>query len=851
MDGQSNDPVQRLLGLATDRRTVLSGTAAAAAAGTGLPTGAAASLRATKGARKTLSLNDGWRFRRGAGDGWEKPNLDDRAWTRLSVPHDWMVEDLPGSSLDGRSASTEPANWAVPADVPTRIGPFDKSLSGGQLQTGYMVGGEGWYRRVLSSDELPPAGRTQICFEGIFQLADIWLNGSHLGFFPFGYNPIYLNLDPHLRRDGTDVLAVRVRTPGRVSRWYSGSGIYRGVWLTASAATCIQPDGIAVRTLSIAPTQATIEVVVETQSPPGAVGLDAFAVEVTDGEGRVVGRAAAASNGNGRQVVRLDIAQPALWSPASPALYKARVILLSKNAEIDSDTVTFGIRKVEMDARGFRVNGKTYKLKGANIHSEHSVEGSASFAASERRRIAILKERGFNAIRTAHNPPSREFLDACDIAGLFVIHETFDVWNSDLNKSSDDYHLFFNEHGEQDLESVIRRDRNHPCIIMWSTGNEIFHSAETGRQIAQKIRSIDPTRAITQSAAMGEGARLPTQFQGPEWEFLDIGDIHYQLVFDQLHPLHVDKAMLQTESFPAQIWENWQAVKTHDYVIGDFGWAGWDYFGEASAGRTVLLPRGAPDPAFMEVHRLDYPWFGAVCGDLDLLGFPKPQWFYKTVVWGDSALEMAVERPVPPGMEQRAAFWSYFDELQSWTWNVAHGTILRVRTYSAGDHVSLHLNGRQIAAAPVTPADKCVKVFDIPYSPGELVAVAFRDNQEIARRKFKTAGAPKRLKIDAFAKSMPAGRDSICHLVIEVLDAHGALVPDAVVDVGVNVEGAGQLMGMANANLKNVDSFRSKQRFTYHGRALAIVRSTGEGGAAKVTTTAPGLAPAMAALWFT
>jgi beta-galactosidase len=762
-----------------------------------------------------------------------------------------MVEDLPGSSLGGRSASTDPANWAVPADVPAQIGPFDKNLSGGQLRAGFMVGGEGWYRRTLSSDELPPAGRTQICFEGIFQRADIWLNGSHLGFFPFGYNPIYLELGPHLRRDGTDVLAVRVRTPGRVSRWYSGSGIYRGVWLTASAATSIQPDGIAVRSLSIAPTRATIEVAIETQSPPGALDLDSVTLEVTDSHGRVVGRAAAAPSSDGRHVMRLDIAQPALWSPASPALYTARARLRSKNAEIDSDAVTFGIRQVEMNAGGFRVNGRTYKLKGANVHSEHSVEGSASFAASERRRVAILKERGFNAIRTAHNPPSREFLDACDRAGIFVIHETFDVWKSDLNKSPDDYHLFFNEHWEKDLESVIRRDRNHPCIIMWSTGNEIFHSAETGRQIAQKIRSIDSTRAITQSAAMGEGVRLPTQFQGPEWDFLDVGDIHYQLVFDQLHPIHPDKAMAQTESFPAQIWENWQAVKTHDYVIGDFGWAGWDYFGEASAGSTLLLPHGAPDPALAAPLRLGYPWFGAVCGDLDLIGFPKPQWYYKTVVWGDSALEMAVERPVPPGMEQRAAYWSYYDELQSWTWDVAPGTNLRVRTYSAGDRVSLHLNGREIAAAPVTLADKCVKVFDIPYSPGELVAIAFRANREIGRRTFRTAGAPNRLNISAFEKIMPAGRDSICHLVVEVLDSHGGLVPDAIVDVGVNVEGAGQLMGMANANLKNMDSFRSKQRYTYHGRALAIVRSTGEGGAAKVIATAPGLAPAMAGIWFT
>jgi len=305
--------------------------------------------------------------------------------------------------------------------------------------------------------------------------------------------------------------------------------------------------------------------------------------------------------------------------------------------------------------------------------------------------------------------------------------------------------------------------------------------------------------------------------------------------------MHPGKAMMQSESFPTKMWESWQAVQKHDYVIGDFGWAGWDYLGEASAGSTFLVKRGEPDPPISTPIRLDYPWFGSACGDLDLLGFPKPQWYYKRVLWNDSQLEMAVERPVPDGMEQRALYWSYYDELQSWTWNVPPGFMMRVRIYASVDRIRLQLNGRQVAEAEFEASDRNVRTFDIPYQPGELRAVGFIGGREVASRVFRTAGAPARLRLKPFEPKLPAGRSSIAHLIVEVLDREDQLVPDAVVDVAVEARGAGTVFGMANANLKNMDSFRTSGRFTYHGRALAVVRSTGIAGSARVWAHADGL----------
>ncbi len=808
----------------------------------------------------------GWRFLRGDAPGAENREFDDSAWRLLDLPHDWSVDDLPPLP----ESNGEAAVWGDKV-VPYRIGPFDHYRSEGKRDTGWFVGGTGWYRKRFTAKAVEAGSQVEIVFDGVYMNSDVWLNGHPLGNHPYGYTSFAYDLTPYLQRQGENVLAVRVRNEGRNSRWYSGSGIYRHVWLNVTGEVRVPLWGVYVTSPEASKSAATVKATVKVENRGKASREVAIRVRLLDGRGASAAtretRQTVAGGGSAQAELSFAMTAPQLWSAETPHLYRAQVELTAGGATVDRTGATFGIRKVEVDAeRGLRINGEALKLRGGCLHHDNGLLGAAAIDRADERRVELMKASGFNAIRCSHNPPSPAFLDACDRLGLLVIDEPFDCWT--IQKNPQDYHLYFKEWWQRDIDSMVLRDRNHPSIIFWSIGNEIPERADPAgvaiaKQIVDEVKQLDPTRLFTAAVPFffERGKPRPWSDSDSAFQYLDVGGYNYQWKqYESDHARLPHRVMMGTESMPLQSFDNWQQVQKHPYVIGDFVWTGMDYLGESGIGNAQLnspnpfaqmMAAGAPKGelggtpiASFGLIFADYPWFNAYCGDIDLIGEAKPQLRYKHVLWGKSKLEMAVQRPVPPGQKELISAWGWSDELQSWSWPGHEGATLKVRVYSTGDHVRLLLNNREIGAKPVSAATRFTAEFDVPYAAGELKAVALADGKQIATLAFKTVGKPAQLRLKADRPSIRRHRNDLAYVTLEVLDQAGNVVPDATVPVTFSLSGAGELAAAGTANPKDIRSFRGKRPVTYHGKCLAIVRPTGTAGSVTLRAQAEGLTAA-------
>jgi len=420
------------------------------------------------------------------------------------------------------------------------------------------------------------------------------------------------------------------------------------------------------------------------------------------------------------------------------------------------------------------------------------------------------------------------------------------VW--DIKKSADDYSNDFVEWYERDLTSFIRRGRNHPSVAMWSLGNEIEGDPNGyGPKMKTIVQDLDSTRAVI--VGLAPGATFA-------YDYTDAIDTHYgninryygvpgrNVLFD-LHEQYPDKAILQSESYPVTLYEDYRITQDNDWMVGSFVWTAWDYIGESAIGAmgpTRSYEEGVASAFQAALGQVPCPWFSAACGDFDLIGQRRPQNYWRQVVMGMSDLEVFVERPTPTAdTEQFAAWFNYYDELKSWTWTGNEGRTMKVRVYSSGDEVSLYLNDDLVDSKHLTEADQCVTTFDIEYRPGELTAVSKRNGATIARESLQTVGSPAALRLQCDVASLSTGRDELAHVVVEVVDHDGRVVPDALVEVRFEAHGGGEIVAVANGNPHNVDSFQRPRRWTWHGKALAIVRPEQMPGAVVITAHADGL----------
>ncbi|MGQ9621474.1 MAG: glycoside hydrolase family 2 TIM barrel-domain containing protein [Bacteroidales bacterium] len=842
---------------------------------------------------RTISFDTDWRFIKDTLSGAEKPDFDDSNWRILDVPHDWSIEDLPGQNG---------------GDI---IGPFDKN-SIDKMTSGYTVGGTAWYRKKFKITEEDRNKTVYIQFDGVYMNADVWLNGKHIGFHPYGYTPFYFDVTPYLNELGLDnVVAVRVRNEGLNSRWYSGSGINRHVWLTVVSPVHIDVSGgIFVTAPSVNKNNAEVNIttiLVNTGVEDKKITLQA---EIIGPAGKSKGKTSSsvtASLGNKTEVVqKIQIVRPRLWSIDEPDLHKAKVTVLSGGEVIDECETLFGIRSINIDAEnGLTINGKPLDMIGGCYHHDNGPLGAASIDRAEERKIEILKKTGFNAIRTSHNPPSPALLDACDRLGMVVIDEIFDMWENP--KRENDYHLFFREWWQKDVESWIKRDRNHPSVIMWSIGNEIREAADTsGYRIAtnltSEIRRLDPTRAITEAMLGGGGAGGPggrsrwDDFE-THLELLDVVGYNYAYSrYESDHVKYPNRIMVGTETNPPFALENYELVMRLPYVIGYFVWTATDNIGEAGVGMPQLRDTGevnvqrlqaftglqgatgqqrlrvtgqqaptAAPPAGLQVpgmtgapagmpgggffRRETWPVFTNYQGDIDLIGNRKVPSYYQYVVWGKSKVEMFVHRPIPEGKREVTSRWGFPDELKSWNWEGYEGKKFQVHVYTRSQKVRLELNGKVIGEQDIDQTKSITATFEVPFEPGTLVARCFDNGIETASERLKTTGKPAAIRLSADRTRIMADRNDLSYVMAEIIDSEGNVVPNAdEIIVNFEVTGNGKVAGVGSGDPRDMSSFQQPRKKTYQGICLAVIRPETTPGTINVRATAEGLKDASLAI---
>jgi beta-galactosidase len=753
---------------------------------------------------RETNFNANWKFIRADVAKAEQPAFDDASWRTLDLPHDFSIEDLP------------------PEDSVKQIGPFSGKSAGG-ISTGHVVGGTAWYRKHFTLDNADEGKIVKILFDGIYMNADVWLNGHHLGNHPYGYTAFAYDLTEHLNPAGQDnVLAVQVKNEGKNSRWYSGSGIYRSVTLIKTNTVHFDLWGNYISTAEVSAEKAMINFETQVENTTQEAKDLNVIIEIKNPAGKLVTQIETKlqSEAGKKNALnqKIEVANPQLWSPEKPELYIATVTILDGKKVIDKTDEIFGIRTIEFSAdKGFLLNGENTLLKGGCLHHDNGPLGSAAFETAEFRRVKTMKENGFNAIRTSHNPPSKTFLDACDKLGMLVMDESFDQWQKPKNPQ--DYNLYFDQWWEKDMESMVKRDRNHPSIIIWSVGNEIKERGdssglEIARKLKEKILEFDKTRPVTQ--AVCEFWDNPGKtWNDTEKTFVQMDVCSYNYQWKQYEPDHSkfpERIMIGTESIAKEAFENWQMVEKYPYVIGDFVWTGMDYFGESGIGSTKLDDDTTS-------YLPPWPWFNANCGDISVLGYKKPQMYFRDVVWRNSDLEMLVHSPIPAGRKEIVSFWGWPNEWKSWNWEA-------------------------IGTKKVSEDTKLKAQFEVPYQPGELVAIGLKEGKEVTRQGLKTAGIPAQLKITAEENSFPGVKNELAYFNIEVLDENGLLIPNTEIPVEFEISGNGKLQAAASENPKEMQSFQQPRVNTYRGKCQVIVRLGKDGGQIVVTAKSEGLKPA-------
>jgi beta-galactosidase len=778
---------------------------------------------------RTISFNDGWKFYRGDIAGAEDVSFDDHNWRVLDVPHDWSIEDLPEN------------------EYPEQIGPFTPDSPGG-TSTGFVIGGIGWYRKPFVLDKSTRNKKVQIYFDGVYMNSEVWINGHYLGIQPYGYTPFYYDLTPYLFAPGkTNVLAVKVNNNGRNSRWYSGSGIYRNVDLIITGLLHIKEWGQFITSPEVSAARAKVNVSSTVINETTNDEQVALLIHILDISNNLVAQTSSEIALPAGSEINLDnmveLSQPDLWSVESPNLYKAVSKIVKNGQVIDEKKQTFGIRSIEFSAEnGFLLNGEPVLLKGGCLHHDNGPLGAAAINRAEERRVELMKQFGFNALRTAHNPPSKALLEACDRLGMLVIDEAFDQWQRP--KNPDDYHLYFDDWHTRDLEAMVLRDRNHPSVIIWSIGNEISERAdpsgiEITRRLGEIVRALDHTRPVN----AGLCGFWEQENRGKEWEItaaafelLEVAGYNYQLdKYESDHAMFPDRIIIGTESFASEALENWRMAEKYPWVLGDFVWTSMDYMGEAGIGHSVTAidPVIKPSPG--------WPWYNAFCGDIDICGFKKPQSYYRDVVWRNSNLEMAVHRPVPPGMSEAVSRWGWPDELQSWNWEGYEGVLLDVNVYSNYPQVKLEMNGKVIGIQNVLEENRLTASFKVPYEAGELKATALQNGVEKETKVLVTTGKPSKIMLLPDYETIPSGRNNLVFVTVSIVDEEGNWVPDTTFPVQFETTGQGELAAVENGKPDDVKSFKAYSVYSYNGKCLAVLRPVGIPGEIKLKAASPGL----------
>ena len=776
---------------------------------------------------RTLLFDGNWSFHLGGAQGAESPGFDDSQWRKLDLPHDWSIEDLPNTSS-----------------------PFNPNAIS-QVNGGFTTGGTAWYRKSFTLRPEQKGKRIVIQFDGVYMNAEVWLNGQSVGSHPYGYTSFWFDITDKVKSDSANVLAVKVRNEGENSRWYSGSGIYRHVWLKTLEPTHIAQWGTYITTRDVSASSAKVSIKTKVLNETDQTSQTALLSRVLNSKGQLVveieSRHTIPAHSSYEFEQLVELKDPSLWSPDSPTLYTAESVVNQNSKTIDLLRTQFGVRSIAFDvAKGFLLNGQPLKLKGGCLHHDNGPLGARAFDRAEERRVELLKASGYNALRLAHNPPSPAFLEACDRLGMLVIDEAFDMWSE--GKNPHDYHLFFDEWWQRDVESMILRDRNHPSVIIWSIGNEIPNRTKPevvklAQELGDYIRRMEPTRPIT--SAVND----LREDKDPYFATLDVAGYNYAAGGDHLkqslyefdHNRLPKRIMYGSESYPLEAFDSWMNVIDHPYVVGDFVWTAFDYIGEASIGWRGYWQ----EQSF-------YPWTLAYCGDIDTCGWKRPQSYYRDALWKENQLSIFVKPPTPsyPINPNRQSWskWHWHDVVANWNWEGHEREPLQVSVYSSCDEVELLLNGKSLGRKPTNRSTVYTATWDVPYQAGVLHAVGYNGGRATSFVDLKSAGPPSAIKLTPDRARIVADNQDLSYVTVELVDAKGVRNPTAENSIRFAVDGPGTIVAVANANPISTESYQRPQRKAWQGRCLVIVKSTQQAGPITITASSSGLRPAKVVL---
>jgi len=775
-----------------------------------------------------------WRFFKGDTPGAEKADFNDGDWRKLDIPHDWSIE-----------------------------GPFgEKEPTGGK--GGYVPTGIGWYRKHFRLPDSYKGKQITIEFDGVYENSEVWVNGHYLGKRPFGYISFYYDITPHLNFGGSEnVVAVKVHNSHQSnSRWYSGSGIYRHVWLLVTGDIHIAHWGTFVTTPKVSQMSLLVRVKTIVRNEGKVAVSCTLTTNIIDKDGKMVGTvqggADVAANGEHELTQELTIENPNLWSVENPYLYTVHSKVRSGDKLVDEYDTPFGIREVVFDAdKGCLLNGRHVKLNGVCLHHDGGCVGSAVPERVWERRLELLKEMGCNAIRTSHNPPAPEFLNLCDKMGFMVMAEAFDEWKvPKFQIGPYGYAQYFDEWSERDVTSFVRRDRNHPSIVLWSAGNEVGDQTDpNGEQTLKRLVGFfhreDPTRLVTVGCDM-----ISAEPKGTPKEFLELLDVVGYNYVARWRDRAEKYYSIDRHDFPQRkiigtenpsmgglrggyrdlspgtgehrrglsemitVEQLWRFTSTYDYVAGDFMWTGIDYLGESQ-----------------------WPSKNSSAGVLDTAGFRKDGFYFYQSQWTD--------KPV-------------LHIFPHWNWSGKEGQIVPVICFTNCDTVELFLNGKSFGVKsyiypypgvqsttgewyfpprsriPRTTGDLHLS-WDVPYEPGTLKAVGTKDGNVVSTAEVVTAGEPAAIGLFADQNTIAADGRDVANITVQILDSQNHIVPAASNDVTFEIQGEGKIIGVDNGRPDSHESFHADRRKAFNGLCLAIVQAKLKPGKIRLTARADGL----------
>lgn len=769
--------------------------------------------------RERTDFNEGWRFSPGDTEEAWRPDFDDSSWRQLNLPHDWSIE--------GEFSSTNPAT------------------PGG----GALPGGTGWYRKTFSVEQNNEGKLYYIEFDGVYRNSEVWVNGHYLGMRPYGYISFRYDLTPHLRTGAEkNVIAVRVDNSGQPnSRWYSGSGIYRNVWLVSTGTIAVDHHGTFVTTPEVNEERASLNIDIRIKNTTGAARTADIRSGIYDEDGKRV--ALMITEGLLLQDTITDLSQdvviekPYLWSVSSPYLYKVITGISVDGKKTDSFETTFGVRSFSFSSEdGFILNGAPLKILGVCNHHDLGCLGAAVNTRAIERQLEILKSMGCNAIRTSHNPPAPELLDLCDRMGFIVMDEAFDMWKK--SKTPFDYSLDWDEWHERDLRDFVMRDRNHPSVFIWSIGNEIPEQWDTtgitiARELAGIVRDLDTTRPVTSGLndpyphnyiyrsgvldLIGYNyhdtsfTSFPSDFPGEKFiasetnsalatrgsydmpsDVIRTWPVRWDLPFNDGNP---DYSCSSYDNCSAP-WgstheRTWRLIREHDYMSGMFIWTGFDYLGE-------------PTPYW-------WPARSSYFGVIDLAGFPKDAFYFYQSEWTDNPVLHLFPH-----------------------WNWSEDQTVDVWAYTNCDSVELFLNGNSLGIQEKN--DSLFRVmWRVPFEPGVLTAIGKKNGTEIIRTEVKTAGEPAAIELIPDRPVITADGRDLSFITVNVLDKEKNIVPYADNLISFSVEGDAVIAGVDNGSQISHESFQASERKAFHGKCLAVIMAGRSKGRVVVTATADGL----------